>query len=99
MAIEQGIWKIGDQPQQLKPAALADEALLEDMVMKDIAILNPDWLLIGRQVRTRYDKLIDLLAMDARGSIIIVELNRLPKSYLRCREVVKNWLKMLIYSL
>ena len=58
-----------------------------------------DWLLIGRQVRTSYDKLIDLLAMDARGSIIIVELNRLPKSYLRCREVVKNWLKMLIYSL
>ena len=76
MAIEQGIWKIGDQPQQLKPAALADEALLEDMVMKDIAILNPDWLLIGRQVRTSYDKLIDLLAMDANGSIIIVELKR-----------------------
>ena len=38
MAIEQGIWKIGNQPQQLKPSALADEALLEDMVMKDIAI-------------------------------------------------------------
>lgn len=76
MAIEQGIWKIGNQPQQLKPAALADEALLEDMVMKDIAILNPDWLLIGRQVRTSYDKLIDLLAMDANGSIIIVELKR-----------------------
>lgn len=76
MAIEQGIWKIGEQPQQLKPAALADEALLEEMVMKDIAILNRDWLLIGRQVRTRYDKLIDLLAMDANGSIIIVELKR-----------------------
>lgn len=76
MAIEQGIWKIGEQPQQLKSAALADEALLEDMVMKDIAILNPDWLLIGRQVRTSYDKLIDLLAMDANGSIIIVELKR-----------------------
>ncbi len=76
MAIEQGIWKIGDQPQQLKPAALADESLLEEMVMKDIAILNRDWLLIGRQVRTSYDKLIDLLAMDANGSIIIVELKR-----------------------
>lgn len=76
MTIEQGIWKIGDRPQQLKPAALADEALLEEMVMKDVAILNRDWLLIGRQVRTSYDKLIDLLAIDANGSIIIVELKR-----------------------
>jgi len=76
MAIEQGIWRIGDQPKKLKPAALADEALLEDQVMKDMSILNSDWLLIGRQVRTSYDKLIDLLAMDANGSIIIVELKR-----------------------
>ncbi|GGX69049.1 endonuclease NucS domain-containing protein [Saccharospirillum salsuginis] len=76
MAIEQGIWRIGDQPKKLKPAALPDEALLEEQVMKDIAILNADWLLIGRQVRTSYDKLIDLLAMDANGSIIIVELKR-----------------------
>lgn len=76
MAIEQGIWRIGDQPKKLKPAALTDEALLEDQVMKDISILNSDWMLIGRQVRTGYDKLIDLLAMDANGSIIIVELKR-----------------------
>jgi len=76
MAIEQGIWRIGDQPRKLKPAALSDESLLEDQVMKDISILNSDWLLIGRQVRTSYDKLIDLLAMDANGSIIIVELKR-----------------------
>src|SRR6056297_244038 len=76
MTIEQGIWRIGDQPKKLKPAALADEALLEDQVMKDISILNSNWLLIGRQVRTSYDKLIDLLAMDANGSIIIVELKR-----------------------
>ena len=73
MAIEQGIWNIGDHPQRLKSSALADEALLEEMVMQDIAILNADWLLIGRQVRTRYDKFIDLLAMDANGSVIIIE--------------------------
>lgn len=76
MAIEQGIWKIGEQPQKLRPAGLTDESVLEEMVMKDISILNPDWLLIGRQVRTRFDKYIDLLAMDANGSVIIVELKR-----------------------
>lgn len=76
MAIEQGIWKVGDQPRKLKPSGLADESLLEDMVMKDVSILSADWLLIGRQVRTDFDKYIDLLAMDANGSIIIVELKR-----------------------
>ncbi|MDI5891086.1 hypothetical protein [Halomonas rhizosphaerae] len=32
--------------------------------MQDVAILNRDWLLIGRQVRTAIGKLIDLLAID-----------------------------------
>ena len=76
MAIQQGIWRIGEKPQKLKRAPLADEGVLENQVMMDISILNPDWLLIGRQVRTSYDKYIDLLAMDANGSIIIVELKR-----------------------
>ena len=61
MAIEQGIWRIGDQPKKLKPAALADEALLEDQVMKDISILNSDWLLIGRQVRDEDDEAAEYL--------------------------------------
>lgn len=32
MAIEQGIWKIGDKPQKLQPSGLADESLLEEQV-------------------------------------------------------------------
>ena len=76
MAIEQSIWRLGDQPERLKPTATTDEYVFEDTVTKDIAILNPDWLLIGRQVRTRFDKSIDLLAMDSDGSIIIVEVKR-----------------------
>lgn len=80
MAIEQGIWKLangtGEPPQKLRPAGLADEGLLEEQIMQDISILNRDWLLIGRQVRTAFDKLIDLLALDANGNIIIIELKR-----------------------
>ncbi len=76
MSIEQGIWKIGETPQRLKPKALMDEALLEEQVMQDMSILNTDWLLIGRQVRTAYDKYIDLLAMDANGTVIIIELKK-----------------------
>ncbi|MCK0744273.1 endonuclease NucS domain-containing protein [Chromohalobacter nigrandesensis] len=80
MAIEQGIWKLagstGEQPQKLRPMGLADEGQLEEQIMQDVSILNRDWLLIGRQVRTGFDKLIDLLAIDANGTMIIIELKR-----------------------
>lgn len=76
MAIEQGIWRLGDVLQKLRPARLADESLLEEQIMQDSSILNREWLLIGRQVRTAFDKLIDLLAIDANGSVIIIELKR-----------------------
>ncbi|MCW4149309.1 endonuclease NucS [Halomonas sp. 18H] len=76
MGIEQGIWKLGHTPQKLRPTRLADEGQLEEQIMQDIAILNEDWLLIGRQVRTDFDKMIDLLALDANGNVIIIELKR-----------------------
>lgn len=76
MAIEQGIWRIGEKPIRLKPASIASEELLEQQISQDIALLNPDWLLIGRQVRTDFDKRIDLLAMDGDGSLVIIELKR-----------------------
>ena len=80
MAIEQGIWKLantlGALPQKLLPTGLADESLLEEQIMQDVSILNRDWLLIGRQVRTGFGKLIDLLAVDANGTVIVIELKR-----------------------
>lgn len=60
----------------MQPAGLVDETLLEEQIMHDVSILNPDWLLIGRQVRTVFDKLADLLALDANGTVIIAELKR-----------------------
>lgn len=76
MAIQQGIWKMGSTPQKLTTVPLDNENLLEEQVFQDMSILNPDWLLIGRQVRTAFDKKIDLLALDANGSVIIIELKR-----------------------
>lgn len=80
MAIEQGIWKLastaGTLPQKLRPEGLVDESVLEEQIMQDISILNRDWLLIGRQVRTAFDKFVDLMAIDANGMLIIIELKR-----------------------
>ena len=58
--------------------------MLEEQIFQDIAILNSGWMLIGRQVYTDFGKYIDLLAIDATGSIIIIEL----KKHKTSREVV-----------
>lgn len=80
MAIEQGIWRIDGvesaAPQRLSTAKLDDENQLEALIVQDVSIINADWLLVGRQVRTSFDKRIDLLALDANGSVIIIELKR-----------------------
>lgn len=76
MAVQHGIWKIGDSPQALPTIKIDNELLLEEQIFKDISILNSSWLLIGRQVFTDFGKYIDLLAIDASGSIIVVELKK-----------------------
>ncbi len=84
MAVQHGIWKIGEQPKPLAAAKIESEQLLEEQITKDISILNPEWLLIGRQVYTDFGKYIDLLAIDVSGSIIIIEL----KKHKTARDVV-----------
>ena len=81
MPIEQVLWKIGQTPKQLVPSSLDNEEQLEDMISKDIGVLNDQWLLIGRQVLTGYNKNIDLLAIDAAGSLVVIELkkNKTPR--------------------
>jgi hypothetical protein len=76
MAVQHGIWKIGEKPQSLATVRLDSESLLEEQITKDISILSDHWLLIGRQVYTDFGKYIDLLAIDATGSIIIIELKK-----------------------
>jgi len=76
MAVQHGIWKIGDSPQAIHSIKIENERLLEEQIFKDISILNSNWLLIGRQVFTDFGKYIDLLAIDASGSVIVVELKK-----------------------
>lgn len=76
MAVQHGIWKIGDKPHPLSPVKLQSESLLEEQITRDISILNTSWMLIGRQVYTDFGKYIDLLAIDSTGSVIIIELKK-----------------------
>ena len=49
---------------------------LEEWLANDISLLDPDLLVIGRQVRTAYDGEIDLLCMDSTGDLVVVELKK-----------------------
>ncbi|HKI55432.1 MAG TPA: endonuclease NucS domain-containing protein [Anaerolineales bacterium] len=97
MAIEHAIWKVGAKPERLQSAMLESEKALEDMINADISILSDRWMIIGRQVSTTFGGYIDLLAMDADGSLIIIEL----KKHKTPREVVAqtidyaSWVKKL----
>jgi hypothetical protein len=72
------IWQIsqGDCLQELELSRLNLESRLEDWIEKDISILSSDLMIIGRQVETAYDTYIDLLCIDSRGDLAILELKR-----------------------
>ena len=52
------------------------EKRLEDWLESDISILDPDLLVIGRQVPTSFGGGIDLLCLDSRGDSVVVELKK-----------------------
>ncbi len=76
MAIQQALWNIQGKPTELKPIRMDSELRLEQLIADDISILEPSWMLIGRQVQTSFNTYIDLLAIDVTGSLIIIELKK-----------------------
>ena len=75
MAISQAIWSLDDK-EELQSAQLTSEKELEDFLADHIELLDADWLLIGRQVRTVAGKFVDLLCMDHDGDLVVVELKK-----------------------
>lgn len=80
VAIEIGVWRIDGNLMAIEPVPLDLESRLEGLLAQDISIAAPNWMVIGRQVLTGYDKLIDLLAIDAEGNLVVLELKR-DKTY------------------
>lgn len=49
---------------------------LEEDLARDISRVSPDWLVIGRQVRTDFGGFIDLLCIDKDGCTVVIELKK-----------------------
>ncbi len=75
MAIKQTIWSL-DEKRELSLSSLTSENELENLIAGNISLLNNDWMLVGRQVRTDYGGIIDLLCVDIGGNRILIELKK-----------------------
>ncbi|MFH7326120.1 hypothetical protein [Desulfurivibrio sp. C05AmB] len=80
MPLEFGVWRIdgGLKPVDFSPLDI--ESRLEDILDANIGIASPNWLVIGRQVRTDHGLFIDMLAIDGDANLVVLELKR-DKTY------------------
>src|SRR5690348_8396021 len=78
MPLEMGLWKIGtgNALHRLDKSRLESEAILESWIAEHPDLLGHDLLVFGRQVRTAYGGIIDLLALDSDGRVHVIELKR-----------------------
>ena len=73
------LWSVDPKSGQLREAShepLDLEQRLEEWLEHDISIISNDLMVIGRQVRTAHEGLIDLLCLNRDGDLVVVELKR-----------------------
>lgn len=76
MPIEMSIWKVNDTITKLDYERIESEQKLEETLVEDFSIISDSLLVIGSQVKTTFNKRIDILAIDELGNLSIVELKR-----------------------
>src|SRR5699024_6670204 len=76
MPIEVGLWKVNDDIEKIGYQRIESERKLEEILDKDLSILDDKLLPIGRQIATDHGKYLDLLAINDDGDIVIIELKR-----------------------
>jgi hypothetical protein len=76
MAFKTSVWLVdGGTLVEQESIALDSERRLEDWIAADLSLLGEELLLLDRQTRTTGGPL-DILAMDADGQLVVVELKR-----------------------
>ena len=71
------LWQIEDErPRPIQQGRLDLESRIENWLRDDIGMVNDDLLVVGQQVETAYGGVIDLLAIDSSGDLVILELKR-----------------------
>lgn len=77
MSFAMNLWHIANE--KLVPIAKKNlnlESRLEDWIENESDVLGLDIMIIGRQVRTCFGGIIDLLGINREGDLVIIELKR-----------------------
>src|SRR5687767_14037281 len=81
MSLEFGMWRIHkDSAAEVSFLPMDAESRLEKILNGNIGIAAPHLMVIGRQARTSFDKVLDLLAIDVEGNLTALELKK-DKTY------------------
>jgi hypothetical protein len=97
MPIEVALWRLDGSLTKVEYSLMDAESRLEEVLADDITIADPNLLLIGRQVPTSYGKFVDLLALDAEGNVVVIELkrNRTPREVVAQLLDYGSWVRSL----
>ncbi len=76
MSIEVNIWRIDESNVPIALTGIDLERRLQEIIATDVSLLDPELLIIGREVQTQDRGRIDLLAIDRQGSLVVIELKR-----------------------
>ena len=97
MPIEIGIWRVDQKQQAVLPSVLDEEKRLEKWLVDDISLVAPNLLVIGEQVRTPFGGILDILAMDINGDLIVLELkkDKTPREVVAQLLDYASWVKTL----
>ena len=95
------LWQIrDDRPEHVPQSSLDLESRLEDWLRDDISMINDELIVIGQQVETEYGGVIDLLAMDSFGDLVILELkrDRTPRDIVAQALDYASWVQRMDYE-
>lgn len=97
MAVEVAMWRLGEKLSPIGFSSIDSENRLEQLLADDISIVDPNVLLIGRQVPTPFGQFVDLLAIDSDGNLVVIELkrNRTPREVVAQLLDYGSWVRTL----
>ncbi len=100
MPIKTEMWRIDNGLEKVSFSSLEAEKKLESILDKDISIIDPGLMVIGRQVTTSFGKYLDLLAIDSEGHLAILELKRdkTPRDVVAQTLDYASWVQGLTYD-
>lgn len=96
------LWEITPERtlSEISPRSSGLEQWLEDWLASDISVVDPGLMVIGRQMRTAFGGVIDLLCVEMSGDLVVVEIKsgKTPREVTAQALDYSSWVKDLEFD-